>query len=83
VSVLKKNSKTSPNLIEVIGKTPDGLRSVKVELDPEDYQVAFEAQKTGYIISISGKLRKEKNTYYLDNPQDIHPVADDYYKIDY
>jgi hypothetical protein len=78
VNILERDSRKGPGLIRILGRVHDKIRSVRVNLEPEDYNLAIDAHKNGYIVAVEGDLRLENNIYHLYNPRNLHPIADDF-----
>jgi hypothetical protein len=78
VNILERGSRTGPGLIRVIGKIDDRIKQVRIKLESEEYNIAIDAHKNGFMVSVNGTLVTERNIYHLDNPKNFHIVADDF-----
>lgn len=67
--VIELNS-DNPERRKITVKWEEGGR-VTVPLDLEDYQFACDAHRNGHSISISGKLKKVRKSWTLEDPHDL------------
>lgn len=67
VHLLTKQEAGGPGTIGVTWKSPDGVRKVRVRLEPGDYHQAVEAHDLDLEISFRGTLEREGNLSWLYN----------------
>jgi hypothetical protein len=79
VKILEKESpQGGVSLIRLISRLDGKTRSVKIELEDEDYSLAIRAHSTNSLVSVTGELRVENNSFYqLIKPRGFSIVEQD------
>lgn len=70
--IIELNS-DDPDHRKIIVKWEGGQR-ISIHLELEDYQFACDAHRNGLSISVSGKLKKVRKTWVLEDPHDLKTI---------
>ncbi len=73
-NVLEREKQSKTGSIKILSISNGKRVTVRVQLDLEDYNRAFEAQKKGDFVSVQGVLVKEGLGYRLNNPTNFHVI---------
>lgn len=82
VNILERDTRRGPGHIRILTKIDEKLKHVRLNLLPEDYDLAIDAHKKGLIVSVSGILEITRNIFSLNNPENFHILDSDIEQMD-
>lgn len=72
VTGLRRRKKGDPNSVTLASNVDDQLRSVKITLNEDAYELAIKAHENDSEVSIMGTLLRQGNFLTLENPTNFH-----------
>lgn len=75
---LRKKPTEKENVVRIVILEEEGAMPVTIKPDDDSYHLAIDAHKDHKMIRVTGILEKRGRTWYLDEPEGIEIINQDY-----